>query len=86
MKSVFYFVLILLVGALIGTFLGKLIVLWFPAGPVQSLFATHQGAGLNPATLDLGILTITFGAMFNINITGLIGIAIAAILSRSLFK
>ena len=86
MKNIFYIIAIILVGALLGNFFGKAIGLWFPPGNVRDLFATQLTTGLQPSTVDLVVVNLTFGCMFKFNITGIIGIAAAALLSRSLFK
>jgi len=86
MKSIFYAVIIILVGALLGNFIGKLLVIWFPTGNVRELFANQLTTGLAPANVDLGVMDVTFGCMFKLNITGVLGIVLAAIGSKSLFK
>jgi len=86
MKSIFYALIIILVGALLGNFMGKVIALWFPTGNIRDLFATQLTTGLQPATVDLVVVNLTFGCMFKFNITGILGIAVAAMASRSLFK
>ena len=87
MKKTLYFVVIILVGALLGTFIGKLIALMFPAqAAIRDLFATEMATGLHPVTLDLFVVTLTLGCLFKINITGVLGIAVAAILAKPLFK
>jgi len=86
MKSIFHFTIIVLAGALLGTFLGKVMGIWFPAGPVHSLFATEINAGLHPSTVDLGLMDLTFGCLFKFNFTSLMGIIIAALTYKILIK
>jgi len=86
MKSIFYAVVIILVGALLGNFLGKLGMIWFPSGDVHNLLATQLNTGLEPATLDLVVVNLTLGCMFKFNITGVLGILLAAIVARKVFK
>ena len=83
-KSTLWFIAIIVVGALIGSFLGKFIGLVVPEGSVRDLFATEISAGLSPTTLDLRVIEITFGWIFRFNITSVIGIIAAAYLFRSL--
>ena len=87
MKKTLYFIVIIIVGALIGTFIGKLVAIMFPQqAAIKDLFATEMATGLHPVTLDLFVITLTFGCLFKINITGIMGIAAAALLSKPLFK
>lgn len=86
MKNILYFTVIVMVGALLGTFLGELLAIWFPAGLIHNLFATELTAGLHPATLDLAVIDLTFGCMFKFNITSVIGILLAAIIYKKLWK
>jgi hypothetical protein len=85
MKSVIYFLVIILVGALLGDFIGKALAMGFPQGSIHDLFATQLARGIKPTELDLGIIDLTFGCMFKFNITGVIGILLAAFLSRAVF-
>jgi Domain of unknown function (DUF4321) len=86
MKTVLYITLIILFGALLGNFMGRLLGAWFPTGPIHEMFAAQMVTGLKPSTIDLGILNFTFGCMFTLNLTGIIGIIIAAIFTKTLFK
>ena len=85
MKNVLYFLVLILVGALLGDFMGKLLSMWFPQGGIHDLFATQLTRGIKPTELDLGIIDLSFGCMFKFNITGVIGILLAAIVSRAVF-
>ncbi len=85
-KNTVWFLVILVVGALIGSFLSRFVALIMPAGSVRDLFATEMTAGLSPATLDLRILDLTFGCIVKFNITSVIGMIVSAILFRGLAK
>lgn len=86
MKSVFHFVVIIVLGAVLGSFLGKLCAIWFPVGPFHNLFASELQFGLHPAKADLGVIEFTLGCLFNFNITSVAGILIAALGYKSLLK
>ncbi len=75
-------ILILFLGAIIGSALGEIIALLLPAGVVKQFFLRSASIGFNPATIDLGILEFTLGFKFILNVTGIIGIAFAAYLLR----
>jgi hypothetical protein len=84
-KNLGYFILILLIGTLIGAFIGKAIYKLFPAdSTVRDMLAVEIKPGIQPATIDLGILDITFGAVIKLNITAVIGLIITAIIFRKL--
>ena len=85
-KNTLWLVVIVVVGALLGSFLGKFIGLVIPAGAVRDLFATELTAGLSPATLDLRVIDLTFGCVFKLNITAVLGIISAAFLFRNIGK
>jgi Domain of unknown function (DUF4321) len=85
-KNTVWLVVIIVVGALLGSFLGKFIGIVVPAGSVRDLFATEISAGLSPATLDLRIVDLTFGCLFKLNVSAVIGIIFAAFLFRHVDK
>ncbi|MBU0951497.1 MAG: DUF4321 domain-containing protein [Elusimicrobia bacterium] len=86
-KNIFFFLLVIIVGALIGSFLGKFIESAFPAGgSVRDLFATEISAGLSPTNLDLRIIDLTFGCMVKINVMAVLGMVVAAWVFRLLFS
>lgn len=74
-------VLIIILGALIGTVIGQ-IALLLPEGVVKEFFVRSVTSGFDPATLDLNVFSLTFGFTFNLNISGVIGIAIAVYMLR----
>ena len=86
MKSWFEAAAIVVTGALLGSFLGKFIGLWFPEGKVHELFATDITAGLHPTSLDLRLIDVTFGCLFRFNVTSIIGIMLAAVLYKRVIR
>ncbi|MFH1619275.1 MAG: DUF4321 domain-containing protein [bacterium] len=86
MKSFLHFLAVVLGGAVVGTFLGKMLALWFPAGIMHNLFATEVSAGLRPFMIDLVVAELTFGCLFDINMTSILGILIAALIYRYILK
>jgi hypothetical protein len=85
-KSTVWFIAIVVVGALLGSFLGKFVGLVVPAGAVRDLFATEIAAGLRPATLDLRVIELTFGCLFKFNVTSVLGIVAAAYIFKVISK
>jgi len=77
--------LVVVAGLVVGSLLGELLGGLFPAGRVQDLIVRGPSIGLTPpATLDLRLLTITFGLSLKVNLVGVIGILIAAFTLRRL--
>ena len=72
-------IIFVLCGLVIGGLIGELTkgVSWL------NWLAYGQSFGLsNPVTLDLGVMQLTLGLMFKINIAGVIGIIVAIFLYR----
>lgn len=80
-KNVWILIIFLLAGLVIGGLLGRLAAsvswLWWLAYEMK--FGLTQ-----PLVLDLSVLKITFGLMFNINIASIIGMAIAIFIYRKI--
>ena len=83
-QSFIMWVVIIVVGALLGSFIGGGIGYFFPDGIIHDLFAKEVAAGLQPATLDLRLVELTFGCVLKFNVSSVVGIIVAAILFRSL--
>lgn len=78
-KSTFVLIIFILCGLVIGGLIGQLTqgVNWL------NWLSYGQTFGLtDPVTLDLGVVNLTFGIMFNINISSIIGIIIAIFIYR----
>lgn len=78
-KNAIVLIIFLLCGLVIGGLIGSLTknIGWL------SWMSYGQSFGLaNPLNLDLGVLQITFGIMFNINIASIVGIIIAIFIYR----
>ena len=81
-KSIGWILVIILLGALIGTTLGEVLALILPQGVVKDFFLRSAEFGVGPATLNLVILTFTLGFSIKLNVISVIGIGIAAYLLR----
>ena len=77
-KSLSFIIFVIIIGALIGTAIGEVLGLILPAGVVKDFFLKSATANVGPATLNIILITLTLGFTFKINITGVIGILIAA--------
>jgi len=84
-KNISYFILIIIIGTLLGAFIGKAVSKIFPNdSTVKEMLAVEITPGLKPTTLDLGILEITFGTVVKMNITAVLGLLITAVVFRKL--
>jgi hypothetical protein len=79
-KSLLKGFIIVVIGALLGTMVGELLGAYLPDGAVKNFFLKSIRFGLEPATLDLHILTLTFGLLLKINVLTVIGVIAAGLL------
>lgn len=77
-------VVLLILGALVGALLGEIIRLLFPGGILEQVFARGVSPGLSPATMDLRVLSVTFGFTLRLNLASVLGIALAVLVYRRL--
>lgn len=78
-KNVWILILFILCGIVVGGLLGEL------ASQIDFLWWLSYGEefGLsNPITLDLQVISLTFGLMFKINIASIIGMILAIFIYR----
>ncbi|MGD8717674.1 MAG: DUF4321 domain-containing protein [Candidatus Zixiibacteriota bacterium] len=73
-KSILKGFIIVVIGALLGTMVGELLGAYLPDGAVKNFFIKSITFGLDPATLNLHILALTFGLVLKINVVTIIGI------------
>lgn len=84
-NSIGWFVVAVIIGAVIGTTLGEVVGFLLPDSVVKEFFLRSASFGTNlenPPTLNLGIIALAFGLKFKINAIGVIGIIVAAYILR----
>ncbi len=81
-KSIGQIVLIVVLGAMLGTLFGELLSLLLPTGVVKDFFLKSAHFGFGPATLDVRLFTITLGFTIKFNVVGIFGIGVALYLFR----
>lgn len=82
-KSLGTVALILLLGVMVGAIMGEVIGLFLPEGSMaETLFVTFHDLGPDVVTLDLVILTLTFGFKIHFNLMSVIGVFIASQMLR----
>ncbi len=76
---------VLIIGALVGTVLGEIISLLFPGGILEKLFSKgiHPGF-VPPATLDLKVISLTFGFSLKLNLASILGVIFALYIYRKI--
>lgn len=81
-----YYISVLALGFVFGGFLSALLKLFLPEGPAKDFFTFTQTVALGPVSLNLLIFSVTLGPLtLQISLLGLVGIAVAYLLARSLF-
>ncbi len=77
------YIIIILLGAVIGSVLGQLLGLALPEGVVKEFF-TRTGTLINfrPMTIGPEWLNVTLGLCFKVNVAGILGIFVAAYIWR----
>ena len=83
-KSLLKGLIIVIIGALLGTMVGELLGAYLPEGGAKNFFLKSITFGLDPATLNLHILALTFGLILKVNVLTIIGIISAAFFLRKL--
>ncbi|MCK4893661.1 MAG: DUF4321 domain-containing protein [Calditrichia bacterium] len=81
-KSLGWILIIILLGAFMGTALGEVLAYILPLGVVKEFFLRSAIFSVGPATLNLVAFTFTLGFSFKLNVIGIIGIGIAAYFLR----
>ncbi len=81
-RNVGFIIFIIIIGALIGSALGEIIAFVIPAGVVKDFFLKAITASIGPGTVDLILLKFTLGFAIKLNITGVLGVFIAAYILR----
>jgi hypothetical protein len=73
--------LVLLMGAVIGTLLGQIVGMLLPSGPMHDLFFTGASIGLEkPLELNLAVLKVVFGITLSVNPVTLLGLLLGVYL------
>lgn len=73
-KGVMFFIIIVILGALLGGVLGEILGLIIKEGTLHNILVTGIHPSLDPVTLDLTVLTFTFGIGMKLNLFSVFGI------------
>ena len=75
--------LAIVVGLVFGSLLGELLAQFVAAPWLKDVLTRGPMLGLTPpATLDLRLLSVTFGILFKVNVVGVLGILVALVIVR----
>ena len=75
--------LAVVVGLVCGSLLGELLAQFVSSPWLKEVLTRGPMLGLSPpATIDLRLLSITFGILFKVNVVGLVGILVALLIVR----
>ena len=87
-KNILTGVVIVVVGALLGSFIGGVIGHAFPDNVLDfsKIERGQKQYRLEPTQLDLRVVEVTFGCLLKFNVPSVIGIFLSAYLFRSFFK
>lgn len=75
-KSIFVFLILVLAGMLLGSFIGELLK------DSVDLFAYSKSIGFSPFTVDLSFLKLTLGFFVHMNLASVIGFIVAVIIYK----
>jgi hypothetical protein len=77
--------LLVVVGLVIGSLFGELLAWVVPGGSIHDMLTRGPTIGLtSPLTLDLRFLSLTFGFSLKVNVVGVLGVIVAALILRRL--
>ena len=77
--------LAIVVGLVCGSLLGELLAQFVSSPWLKDALTRGPMLGLSPpATLDLRLLSVTFGILFKVNVVGVLGILVALLIVRRL--
>jgi len=74
-KNIAFFLAIVLLGAILGGVLGEILSLIITDGVLHKILVTGLSLSFGPATLDLAVLSFTFGIGMKLNLLSVFGIA-----------
>lgn len=87
MKTLIHTTVVIVVGTLLGTTINKIAsIIWTQNSNAISILQNSINTGLNPTTIDLGVIQFTVGLIFKFNIATVLGIFITAIIYKQIIK
>jgi Na+/H+-dicarboxylate symporter len=81
-KNLWWILLVLVLGALVGSALGEVLALILPAGVVRDFFLRAAEFSVGPAEINLVVVRFTLGFAMKLNISGVLGILLVGYILR----
>jgi len=79
-KNIWFFLLLLLLSAIIGSAIGEIVGLFLPPGSFAfQFFTTAAAPSFGPAEFDLLLVKLHLGIAFHLNLTALLAMILATI-------
>ena len=83
-KRLSVYVIILIIGMLIGGYMGEILATVMPDGVAKDFFLTSIVGNFGPVSINLLIIALTLGPLVvKVNLVGVLGLFIAVYLFRS---
>lgn len=77
-----YYLIVLVLGGVVGSVLGDAMGFLLPAGVVKQFFLKSVNFSVGPAPININIIKLTLGFAININMIGVVGIFLVAYVLR----
>jgi hypothetical protein len=82
-KTPWLLIFFVLVGGLFGGVVAEILRAVAPSGPISALFLKNLDIGItDPITINLFLITLTFGAALKINLLSIIGVLMGIYIYR----
>ena len=82
-KTPWLLIFFVIVGGLFGGLIAEVLRAVAPTGPISTLFLENLPIGITtPFTMDLYLVTLTFGAALKINLLSVIGVLMGVYIYR----
>jgi hypothetical protein len=82
-KTPWLLIFFVLVGGLFGGVVAEILRAVAPSGPISAIFLKNVAFGVtDPITIDLYLITLTFGAAVKINLLSIIGVLMGVYIYR----
>jgi hypothetical protein len=78
-RELTFIIIALLLGAILGGFVGELIGSYLPAGAAKTLFTKSIKIGFETTRVELYAFSFTVGLMFKINFMSVLGVLLVII-------
>jgi len=81
-RELTFIIIALLLGAILGGFIGEVIGSYLPPGAAKTLFTKSVKVGFETTRVDFYAISFTVGLMFKINFMSVLGVLIVIIYFR----